>query len=206
MATKLKRLLDVSGSLIALLLLLPLLALIAVAVCATSRGPVLFQQQRLCLAGIPFAILKFRTMRHYAEDIRNEDGSAYCGEDDPRVTGLGRWLRKTSLDELPQLWNVLRGDMSLVGPRPDQMDQLRYYTPEDRTKLRMRPGITGLAQISGRNRISWERRRQLDSEYVNRWSLGGDIVILLKTVPYVLLRRDINTRGNNANHNSTAAA
>jgi lipopolysaccharide/colanic/teichoic acid biosynthesis glycosyltransferase len=96
--------------------------------------------------------------------------------------------------------------MSLVGPRPDQMDQLRYYTPEDRCKLRMRPGITGLAQISGRNQISWERRRQLDSEYVNRWSLGWDIVILFKTVPYVLLRRDINTRGNNANHNSRAAA
>lgn len=206
MATRLKRIVDITGSLIALLLLLPLLALIAVAVRVTSRGPVIFRQQRLGLAGIPFSILKFRTMQHRAMDIRNADGSAYSADDDPRVTVLGKWLRRTSLDELPQFWNVLRGDMSLVGPRPDQMDQLRYYTPEDRAKLRMRPGITGLAQISGRNRISWEVRRQLDSEYVNRWSFGRDIVILLKTVPYVLLRRDINTRGNNASNNSTAAA
>lgn len=206
MAATMKRVLDVVVSLAALLLLAPLLALLALAVRATSRGPVLFRQQRLGLAGIPFPILKFRTMRHNAEDIRNPDGSAYSAADDPRVTRIGRWMRQASLDELPQFWNVVRGDMSLVGPRPDQADQLRYYTPEDRIKLRMRPGITGLAQISGRNRITWERRRQLDSEYVIHWTLGSDLRILLLTIPYVLLRRDIHTEGSNADRNSTATA
>lgn len=206
MAAQLKRILDVAGSLLALLLLAPLLGMLALAVRTTSRGPVLFRQQRLGLAGVPFRILKFRTMSHNAEDIRNPDGSAYSAGDDPRVTPIGRWMRRTSLDELPQLWNVLCGDMSLIGPRPDLVDQIRYYTPEDRVKLRMRPGITGLAQISGRNRISWERRRQLDSDYVCNWSLRRDLRILLKTVPYVLLRHDIHTEEKNENNNSTAAA
>jgi len=206
MAATMKRMLDVVVSLAALLLLAPVMALLAVAVRTTSRGPILFRQQRLGLAGIPFPILKFRTMRQNAEDIRNPDGSAYSAADDPRVTRVGRWMRHTSLDELPQLWNVVRGEMSLVGPRPDQTDQLRYYTPEDRIKLRMRPGITGLAQISGRNRITWERRRQLDSEYVTHWTLGSDLRILLMTIPYVLLRRDIHTEGSDADRNSTAAA
>ncbi len=206
MAEKLKRILDFAGSAIALALLSPILTLLALAVRTTSSGPVLFRQRRLGVGGIPFSILKFRTMLDGAEDIRNPDGSAYSATDDPRVTALGRFMRKTSLDELPQFWNVLRGDMSLVGPRPDQVDQLRYYTPEDRLKLRMRPGITGLAQISGRNRISWERRRQLDAQYVTQWSLAMDIRILLSTVPYVLLRRDIHTEDQNANRNSTAAA
>lgn len=206
MAEKLKRILDFAGSAIALVLLSPLMAILALAVKLTSPGPILFRQRRLGLGGIPFSILKFRTMHDKAEDIRNPDGSAYSADDDPRVTALGRFMRKTSLDELPQFWNVLRGDMSLVGPRPDQVDQLRYYTPEDRVKLRMRPGITGLAQISGRNRIIWERRRQLDTQYVTHWSLATDMRILLLTIPYVLLRRDIHTEDRNANRNSTAAA
>ena len=109
---------------------------------------------------------------------------------------MGRLLRKTSVDELPQLFNVVSGDMSLVGPRPDLLDQIRFYTDKDKCKLYVKPGITGLAQISGRNNISWERRKCLDVEYVDRRSLRLDLSILARTIPYVLLRRDIHTTSN----------
>jgi lipopolysaccharide/colanic/teichoic acid biosynthesis glycosyltransferase len=128
-----------------------------------------------------------------APDIRNSDGSSYCGEDDPRVTPVGRVLRKISFDELPQLLNVIAGHMSLVGPRPDQADQLRFYSAEEKRKLCVRPGLTGLAQVSGRNSITWERRKALDLEYVNKQSFWLDLAILCKTLPYVLLRRGIHT-------------
>jgi lipopolysaccharide/colanic/teichoic acid biosynthesis glycosyltransferase len=186
-----KRLIDILVSAVALLLLSPLLAAVAIAVRVTSAGPVFFRQWRLGRRGVPFSILKFRTMVQNAPDVRNPDGSTFSGLADPRVTSLGRWLRATSLDELPQLWNVLVGEMSLVGPRPDQVDQLRFYTCEERSKLDVRPGMTGLAQISGRNAISWERRKALDREYVARWSLEMDLAILFKTIPYVLRRADI---------------
>ena len=186
-----KRVLDLTVSVLALLALAPLLALIALAVRLTSRGPTLFRQSRLGLLGRPFWLLKFRSMHENCADLRNADGSALSGDDDPRVTPLGQFLRRTSLDELPQLWNVVRGEMSLVGPRPDQVDQLRFYQPQEHRKLEMKPGLTGLAQISGRNRISWERRKQLDAEYVERASLALDLNILCRTVPYVLLRRDV---------------
>ncbi|MCC6366063.1 MAG: sugar transferase [Bryobacterales bacterium] len=186
-----KRCIDVVLSSFALVLLSPLFLLLAALVRISSRGPVLFRQARLGRLGRPFLIAKFRTMRDKAEDHRNPDGSAFCGEADVRVTTLGRSLRKASLDELPQLWNVLRGDMSLVGPRPDQVDQLQYYSVDEMIKLRVKPGITGLAQISGRNRISWQERKRLDAEYVRKWSLGQDLSILMRTIPYVVLRRDI---------------
>lgn len=189
---RLKRLIDMAGAGAALALLSPLFLLIALLVRLTSPGPILFRQPRLGRNGVPFQILKFRTMRANAADLRNSDGSAFSGTGDPRVTRLGRFLRAASLDELPQLWNVLRGEMSLVGPRPDQTDQLRYYQSHEFRKLAARPGITGLAQIRGRNRISWEARKQLDLEYVERWSIGLDCKLLLETVPYVLLRRDVN--------------
>ncbi len=176
-----------------LVLLSPLLALCALAVRLSSPGPVLFRQQRLGLHGHPFELLKFRSMIHNAPDWRLPDGSAYSGGDDPRLTRVGRFLRRTSLDELPQLLNVLRGEMSLVGPRPDQVDQLRFYSETERRKLSVKPGITGLAQISGRNAISWERRKALDVEYARRRSFAFDLAILARTLPYVLLRRDIHT-------------
>lgn len=187
-----KRLIDIAGAGVALILLSPIVALIALLVRATSPGPVLFRQLRLGRNGVPFRILKFRTMQANAADLRNADGSAFSGAADPRVTPIGRILRAASLDELPQLWNVLRGEMSLVGPRPDQTDQMRHYQSHEFRKLAARPGITGLAQIRGRNRISWEARKQLDLEYVERWSIGLDCKLLLETVPYVLLRRDVN--------------
>lgn len=191
MAQLVKRLIDIVVSTSALILLGPLFAIVAMWVRLDSAGPILFRQSRLGRGAKQFSILKFRTMQDHAPDVRNPDGSAFSSECDPRVTRIGRWLRLTSLDELPQLWNVLRGDMSLVGPRPDQADQIEFYSGEDHRKLAVRPGITGLAQISGRNRISWAQRRLLDREYVARWSLSLDIAILLRTIPYVLLRQDI---------------
>lgn len=187
-----KRCLDIAGSLLLLLCGAPILLACAVAVRLSSPGPIVFPQRRLGLHGRLFLLYKFRTMIHNAPDLRNPDGSAVCAGNDPRVTPTGRFLRQSSLDELPQLWNVLRGDMSLVGPRPDQVDQLTYYTPEEFRKLDVKPGLTGLAQIGGRNSISWAARKQLDIAYVETQSFLLDCRILLRTIPYVLLRRDIN--------------
>ena len=188
-----KRIIDMLGAGAALVVLLPLIAAVALAVKITSSGHVIFRQRRLGWNGRPFDLYKFRSMRVDAPDIRNSDGSAYTGEQDARVTAIGRFIRRTSLDELPQLLNVLRGDMSLVGPRPDQVDQLRFYDDIEKRKLLVKPGITGLAQISGRNDISWKRRKALDVRYVDERSMLLDLVILLKTIPYVLLRKGIHT-------------
>jgi len=191
----LKRTLDLIVSSMALILLSPLYLLIAITIRLTSGAPVLFRQPRLGKGGVPFDIYKFRTMQVDAPDIRNPDGSAFTTSDDPRVIGVGRFLRKTSLDELPQLFNVFKGDMSLVGPRPDQVDQLVYYTGEEKQKLKVKPGITGLAQINGRNDISWEQRKQFDLQYVQDQSLQLDMLILLKTIPYVLSGRGVDPDG-----------
>ncbi len=195
MALDLKRILDLTVAVPALVVLSPVLAACALAVRLSSSGPVFFRQARLGLGGAAFHLLKFRSMRHNCPPLRNPDGSAFTGEDDPRVTRVGRFLRKTSLDELPQLINVLRGDMSLVGPRPDLVDQIRYYSEAEKRKLEVKPGITGLAQISGRNSITWERRKALDVEYVRRRSFRFDLVILARTIPYVVLRKDIHDDG-----------
>ncbi|HEY3743051.1 MAG TPA: sugar transferase [Bryobacteraceae bacterium] len=186
-----KRLIDILGSGALLILLSPLIAAAALAIVLTDPGPVIFRQGRLGCNGKPFSVLKFRSMRVNAPDIRNADGSAFSGEDDPRVTPVGRFIRRTSLDELPQLFNVLKGEMSLVGPRPDQVDQMRYYDEIEKRKLLVKPGITGLAQISGRNDIPWKVRKALDVRYVDERSLLLDCEILLKTIPYVLLRKGI---------------
>jgi undecaprenyl phosphate N,N'-diacetylbacillosamine 1-phosphate transferase len=191
-----KRLVDLLVSGFFIVLLSPVFLAIALIIKATSPGPVLFRQRRMGRDGKPFAICKFRSMITNAPDLRNPDGSAYTGEDDPRVTKIGRFLRKTSLDELPQLCNVFKGDMSLVGPRPDQVDQIRYYTAEEKRKLLVKPGITGLAQINGRNNIPWAERKRFDIEYVDRQSFLFDVGILFKTVPYVLLRKGVNEQTN----------
>jgi lipopolysaccharide/colanic/teichoic acid biosynthesis glycosyltransferase len=190
-----KRALDVVLSTAGGVLLTPLLLTVAIAVRLSSPGPILYRQRRLGYEGKPFTVLKFRSMFVNAPDIRNPDGSAFVGETDPRVTPVGRILRRTSLDELPQLFNVLKGDLSLVGPRPDQVDQIRYYTDREKKKLEVRPGITGLAQISGRNSITWEQRKALDVEYVERRSFWLDLRILFKTLPYLILRKDIHSDG-----------
>lgn len=189
-----KRLTDILVSVVVIVLVSPLFLLCSLMIVFTMGMPVIFKQLRLGKNGVPFRLLKFRSMVNNPPDIRNEDGSAFTGADDPRVTRVGRFLRKTSLDELPQFFNVLLGSMSLVGPRPDQIDQRKYYSEVEEKKLLVKPGITGLAQISGRNKISWEQRKALDVYYVENQSLWLDLVIILKTVPYVLLQRGVNEK------------
>jgi lipopolysaccharide/colanic/teichoic acid biosynthesis glycosyltransferase len=186
-----KRAFDFFASLVALVVLAPILAAVAVAVRVSSPGPVIFRAQRAGLGGRPFDMLKFRTMRQGSADLRNPDGSTFNAADDPRLTRTGSWLRRTSLDELPQLWNVIRGDMSLVGPRPDLPDQLRLYTEADYGRLQVRPGITGLAQVRGRNRLTWQQRREVDLEYVSSRTMWLDLSILARTVPGVLSGRGV---------------
>lgn len=190
-----KQTLDFVGALVLLLLASPVFLLAALAVKLTSSGPVLFRQQRSGLNGRPFTMLKFRTMVTDAEQLKAElasfnemDGPVFKVTNDPRVTPVGRFLRKWSVDELPQLWNVLRFEMSLVGPRPLPVDEVRRINdPAHRRRLSVKPGLTCLWQISGRNEVSsfkeWVR---LDLEYIDNWSLWLDLKILLKTIPVVL--------------------
>lgn len=186
-----KRSIDVVGSSMALTLLSPLLALIAIAIRLDSRGPALFRQRRSGRGRSPFTLLKFRTMIVNAPDIRNHDGSTFNSAGDARVTRVGRILRRTSLDELPQLFNVLSGTMSLVGPRPDLVDQSRFYGRHEWLRLVVKPGITGLAQINGRNTLAWPARTQMDLEYVAYQSVLLDLKLLWRTIGYVLARRDV---------------
>ncbi|MBP0629226.1 MULTISPECIES: sugar transferase [unclassified Cupriavidus] len=184
-----KRIFDVVLALLGMLLLaIPLLLLICVVRVRLGK-PVFFRQVRPGLHGEPFHILKFRTMT----DARGPDGELL--PDPERLTKLGAFLRSTSLDELPELWNVLKGDMSLVGPRPLLMEYLPRYSPEQMRRHMVRPGITGLAQISGRNTISWEEKFRLDVWYVDHVSVWLDIVILWKTVIKVVAREGISAAG-----------
>jgi undecaprenyl phosphate N,N'-diacetylbacillosamine 1-phosphate transferase len=190
-----KRLIDVVGSLIALALFAVPMLVIALLIKLLDPGPIFFRQPRLGQHGEAFRIFKFRTMRVNAPLLRNPDGSGYTRSDDPRVTKLGKILRSYSLDELPQFLNVLTGEMSLVGPRPDEVSQLELYTESEKDKLLAKPGITGPSQISGRNLISWEQRKRIDSDYARNPSLKSDLRILALTIPYVLLRRGVNSDG-----------
>lgn len=179
----LKRLIDVAASAVLLILLSPLLLLVAVLIRLGLGKPVLFRQQRPGLNGKPFFLLKFRTMK---------SGE---GSDAARLTRLGSLIRSCSLDELPQLWNVLRGDMSLIGPRPLLMQYLGRYSPEQARRHEMKPGITGWAQVHGRNFLDWPERFRLDVWYVDHWSPGLDFRILLITVGKVLSRSGIRAPG-----------
>jgi exopolysaccharide biosynthesis polyprenyl glycosylphosphotransferase len=191
-----KRLLDVGLAMAVLLLALPVIAVIAGAIKLTTRGTVLFRQTRCGLNGRSFTLYKFRTMVENAEARRREldhlnemDGPVFKLRRDPRVTAFGRFLRKFSLDELPQLWNVLRGDMSLVGPRPPIPEEVAQYQRWQRRRLSMKPGLTCLWQISGRNELDFDRWIELDLEYIDSWSPMLDLKILLKTIPVVLSGR-----------------
>jgi undecaprenyl phosphate N,N'-diacetylbacillosamine 1-phosphate transferase len=187
----LKRALDLILCAVAVPLVIPVLAVCAIAVRLTSPGPVLFRQKRLAKHGSTFEMLKFRSMYVNAPDLRNPDGSTWNGADDPRVTRAGKWLRRTSLDELPQIFNILKGEMSVVGPRPDVPDALRHYRPQDRARLTVKPGVTGWAQVHGRNSLSWGLRRDYDLEYVAMASLWLDIRIIVRTVPLVLFGKGV---------------
>lgn len=186
-----KRFLDIVLSLFAITLFAPLMLIIALLIKLDSGGPAIFCQVRAGKDGKPFMCYKFRTMYVNAPDIRNPDGSTYNAEDDPRVTRVGRLLRKTTLDELPQFFNVLKGDMSIVGPRPDLPDQVQFYSERHKKRLLVKPGMTGWAWVHGRNSIPWELRRDLDVEYVEKYSLWLDFYILLRTIPMVLLAKGV---------------
>ena len=189
-----KRIMDIGVSAMAMLVLSPLFAVIALAVKATSRGPAIFSQTRVGRYGRHFKFYKFRSMVQYAESRkdslqgRNEsaDGVIFKMKADPRVTKVGRFLRRTSLDELPQLWNVFIGDMSLVGPRPPVPSEVEKYTLEDRKRLDVIPGITCLWQIRGRSEIPFNEQVRLDKEYILAPGVWKDFVILLKTIPAII--------------------
>jgi sugar transferase EpsL len=178
-----KELVDRLAAALGLVLLAPFLAFLALLVRLTLGRPVLFRQWRPGKDGIAFELVKLRTMK---------DGP---GSDAARLTGVGRFLRSLSLDELPELWNVLRGEMSLVGPRPLLMHYLDRYTPEQARRHAMKPGITGWAQVNGRNAVSWEERFALDLWYVNHWSLAFDLRILVRTLWTIATRRGVNAPG-----------
>lgn len=170
---RLQRVLDWAVLVVAAPFLVPLGALIAAGVAMTSRGPVFFTQERVGLGAVPFRVVKFRTM---------VDGDNPLVPDPTRITKVGALLRRLSLDELPQLLNVARGEMSVVGPRPTIASQVERYTDEQRRRLSVRPGLTGLAQVSGRNALPWSERIDYDLAYVDRRSLRTDVSILLRTV------------------------
>ncbi|HTF09008.1 MAG TPA: sugar transferase [Asanoa sp.] len=183
-----KRLIDATTAAVLLVVLLPVLASTAAVVWVTMGPPVLFRQARPGRYGELFDLIKFRTMRI-------DDGAGGPETDAVRLTRTGRWLRATSLDELPTLWNVLRGQMSLVGPRPLLPAYLDLYTPEQARRHEVRPGITGLAQVNGRNALSWEDRLRLDVRYVERHSMRLDLSILIRTATTVLRRTGISADG-----------
>lgn len=180
-----KRLTDLIGASVALVLLAPVIAAVALAVRLKLGSPVLFRQRRPGLNGRPFIMVKFRTML----EARSADGMPL--PDAERLTHFGRWLRASSLDELPELWNVVKGDMSLVGPRPLLMEYLGRYSPEQARRHEVRPGITGLAQVNGRNAITWEEKFRLDVWYVDNWSFALDTKILVASVISVMWRHGI---------------
>ena len=173
-----KRLVDLLGALLGLVLAAPALALAALAIKLEDRGPVLFRQKRVGRDGVEFELLKLRTMVQNAERL----GAGYAvDKGDSRITGSGRFLRRTSIDELPQLWNIVRGEMSIIGPRPTLAYQVEKYTPRQRRRLEVLPGLTGWAQVHGRAKLPWDERIELDVWYVDHRSLKTDLLILLLT-------------------------
>lgn len=184
-----KRILDVIFSVVVLVILAPLLLVLSVAVLIMHGPPIIFEQVRPGLHGKPFTIYKFRTMKN----LYGPTGSLLPNED--RLTRFGKWLRATSLDELPEFVNVLIGDMSVVGPRPLRLQYMDRYTPEQARRHEVKPGITGWAQVNGRNNLSWEEKFRLDVWYVDNWSLYLDFRILVMTVGKVLRRDGISAEG-----------
>ncbi len=184
-----KRLFDLTLSILLLILFAPLMIILAVLICCKMGSPVVFKQKRPGLQGRPFYLYKFRTM----QNICDQEGKQL--KDEERLTGLGKFLRRFSLDEIPQLYNVIRGELSFVGPRPLLMQYLERYTHEQARRHEVKPGITGWAQVNGRNAISWEEKFKLDVWYVDNQSLLLDIKILLMTFTKVLKAEGISGKG-----------
>jgi len=189
LSRRLKRVIDVVVSGLGMVVLSPLFVYAALQVPRSRGSTMIFRQQRPGLHGKPFLMYKFRTM----SDARDADGQLL--PDAERLTERGKFLRRTSLDELPELWNVLKGEMSLVGPRPLLMEYVDHYSPEQMRRHEVRPGITGLAQIRGRNNVPWEQTFELDVWYVDHWSLWLDCKIMVRTVVKVLQREGISAAG-----------
>lgn len=193
-----KRILDFSVAALALIVISPVLLLAALAIKMTSPGPVIFRQQRCGLNGRRFTLYKFRSMVINAEELKQQYAHLNVKKlnfkipNDPRLTPIGAWLRKFSIDELPQFWNVLQGDMSLVGPRPATPDEVELYEGWQRRRLRMRPGLTCIWAIQGRDQLDVDTVMKLDMQYIDNWSLALDSHILLRTIPLVLLGRGAN--------------
>lgn len=188
LALSVKNVIDIVLGIILLFILLPLFMLIGIIIKIDTRGSIFFIQERVGINGKPFFVYKFRTM---VDDAVNIGAGLNIIDNDPRITFSGKTLRNTSLDELPQLINIVKGDMSFIGPRPTLQYQVDNYTPHQRKRLNMKPGITGWAQINGRNNIPWEERIELDVWYVENWSLWLDIKILLKTPKAILSKEDV---------------
>jgi lipopolysaccharide/colanic/teichoic acid biosynthesis glycosyltransferase len=192
-----KRAVDIVGATLGLVLLAPILLVTALAVKIDSAGPVLYVSDRVGRGGRPFRMMKFRSMRHGSHHTRDhhghlnihDSGPIFKIRDDPRVTLVGRFLRRGSIDELPQLWNVLRGDMSLVGPRPPLPEEFRRYGIRECRRLEVKPGITCIWQVSGRSDVDFDTWVDMDLDYIDRWSLRLDARLLARTVAAVLSRR-----------------
>ena len=190
-----KRITDVVLAAAALVLLLPFMLLIALLIRLTSPGPAIFRQERCGLNGRRFVFYKFRSMCDNAEELKaslahlSHKQTAFKIPNDPRLTGVGRFLRKFSIDEWPQLWNVLKGDMSLVGPRPAVPEEVEQYQTWQRRRLRMRPGLTCLWAVAGRDAVDFETWMKMDMQYIDNWSLALDWKIILRTIPHVLTGR-----------------
>lgn len=187
-----KRVIDLICALMALPFVLLLILIIGPMIWFDDHGPIFYAGKRIGKGGKPFGMLKFRSMRVNAPDIRLEDGSTYNGDDDPRVTKIGKFLRKTSIDEIPQFINILIGDMSFIGPRPDPLDWLDKYKPEEKIFLTVRPGITGYNQAYYRNSASTQEKIDHDVYYAKNISFWMDVKILFRTIKTVLLRENIN--------------
>lgn len=196
-ANVIKRLLDIIGSLCALIISSPILLGVAIAIKLDDGGPVFFSQTRIGLHGKPFKMYKFRSMVTNAEELKKklaeetgqEDRFIFKMKDDPRITKVGHFIRKTSLDEFPQFYNVLKGDMSLVGPRPALPEEVARYGSLYSARLLVKPGITGPWQVSGRSDLSQEQSEYLDVSYIENWSIAGDLAILAKTVMVIFTGR-----------------
>lgn len=190
---RIKRILDVLFSLLFLPILLIITIVVAPMIWIEDGGPIFFRAKRLGIGGEVFVMYKFRSMYMNAPDLRNQDGSTYSGDGDARVTRIGRILRRTSIDELPQFFNVLKGEMSVIGPRPDLPDHILLYEGDEHDKLQVRPGITGLSQAYYRNSIPWKERLRLDSVYSSNCSFLLDCRILFRTMISLLRLENVNS-------------
>lgn len=188
-----KRLIDIIGSAICIVILTPVWIIVPILIKRDDGGSVFYRAERIGKGTKMFRMWKYRSMKEHAEDIRNADGSTFNSEDDPRVTKIGRTLRKTSLDELPQLFNVFLGDMSMIGPRPSEWSQLDTYLPEEMDKMKARPGITGYTAAYYRNSIPMREKRKYDAWYANNISFLLDTKIVFKTIETVVFRKNLYT-------------